>query len=745
MKSLSLAGIELRRLGGERMVRAAMVVVALVPLLYGVLYLWAFWNPYGSLDKLPVALVNSDKAATVDGTTISAGEDLAAELLDRGTFGWHEVSLAEATAGLKDGRYYMALEIPQEFSANLGTANSQHPVRARLRVVNHESSNMLASQIGGRVFTEIRAAASASASHGYLEKIFVGFDDARGGLVDAAAGADTLAEGLAQARDGADALAVGSADAARGAGTLAGGLAKLRSGASAADAGARKVASGSDALSEGLSDASSGARKLRGGAEQVAGGAGELASGAEKLSAGGDSLAASADKLAAGAAQVDAGVDAALAQMATAVGGSAQVRDGAAGVDSLLKAYAAAHPEAASDPTFAQALGTAGAVKAGSASLAEGLAGAAAKGPALAGGAQQVADGSSALAAGVQQLAGGLAEASAGAKKLAGGADTVASGSRQLSAGVGTAASGSRDLAAGAGALAAGTAKLSAGTGDAATGAGSLAVGLRRLDDGAGALAAGLAPAVSGSRELASGLTAGSRDLPALSPAAQAANATMMSDPVALDVERMGEVVNYGTGFAPYFIPLALWVGALMAYFIVRPLPQRALASGASARAAAFAGFWPAAALGVVQAIILVAVLHFGLGLEPVAPGVLYAFAILSALSFIAVLQFLAAALGSAIGKLVSIALLMLQLTSAAGTFPIETVPRFFQAIHPWLPMTYVVSGMRQAISGGDMHVLALDALALVGFAAVALMGTWLTARRQQVWTMERLRPSFEL
>jgi len=223
------------------------------------------------------------------------------------------------------------------------------------------------------------------------------------------------------------------------------------------------------------------------------------------------------------------------------------------------------------------------------------------------------------------------------------------------------------------------------------------------------------------------------------------ANAKMMSDPVTLDTERMGEVVNYGTGFAPYFIPLSLWVGALVTYFLFRPLPERALASGASPLVAAFAGFWPAALIGTTQAIVLVGVLEVALGLDPVSPLALYGFAILSAVCFIAVLQFLSAALGSAVGKLVAIVILMLQLTSAAGTFPIEMVPGFFQAIHPLLPMTYVVSGLRQAISGGDLSALAIDALALVGFAAVALLGTWVTARRKQVWTMGRLHPAIEL
>ena len=745
MRSLNLAGIELRRLTGERMARAALAVIALVPLLYGVLYLWAFWDPYTLLDKLPVALVNADKAVTVDGTRISAGDDLTDKLLERGTLGWHEVSLHDAEKGLADGRYYMALEIPEGFSANLGTANSAHPVRARLRVVDHESANMLATQIGGRVFTEVRAAAAASASRSYLDKIFVGFGDARGGLVDAAAGADDLASGLAEARDGSAALAAGERTAAAGASALAGGLAKLDDGAQAADGGARKVASGTESLSVGLGSARQGAAQVAAGADELAGGAGALAAGSEQLAAGGDTLAASAEKLASGASALEGGVNAAIARIGTAVDGSAQVRDGAAGVDGLLRAYVEAHPEAASDPVLAQALGTAAAVKAGSAQLAVGLADAKAKAPELSSGSAQVAGGAGALEAGARKLADGLAASSAGAQQLAGGAGALVAGSGRLAAGVSATARGSRKLAAGASTLSGGTRKLAAGTGDAASGASALAGGLARLDDGARTLASGLAPAASGSRELADGLTVGAAALPSFSAGERDANAEMMSDPVALETTRMNPVPNYGTGFAPYFIPLALWVGALMAYFIVRPLPERALAHGASARTAAFAGFWPAAGIGVVQAVVLIAVLQLGLGLDPVSPLALYSFAIVSALSFVAVLQFLSAALGSAIGKIASIVLLMLQLTSSAGTFPIETVPGFFQAINPLLPMTYVVSGLRQAISGGDLRALALNAAVLAGFGAAALLGTVLTACRRRVWTMERLRPVFEL
>jgi putative membrane protein len=140
----------------------------------------------------------------------------------------------------------------------------------------------------------------------------------------------------------------------------------------------------------------------------------------------------------------------------------------------------------------------------------------------------------------------------------------------------------------------------------------------------------------------------------------------------------------------------------------------------------------------------MLAVLRTALGLQAVEPLALYLFAILAAIVFAAILQFLSATFGPA-GKLLSVALLMLQLTSAAGTFPIQTAPRFFQTLSPWLPMTYVVAGMRQAISGGDLRVLAGCAAALAAFGLLAICGTTLTAARRRVWTMDRLRPRLEL
>src|SRR3954471_2581748 len=112
MKVLTLAGMELRRFLGGRLTAAALAVLAVVPLLYGALYLYAFWDPYGRLNHIPAALVVEDRTATAsDGSTVHAGQDLAKELTDRQIFDWHVVDESAAEKGLESGKYQISLRI----------------------------------------------------------------------------------------------------------------------------------------------------------------------------------------------------------------------------------------------------------------------------------------------------------------------------------------------------------------------------------------------------------------------------------------------------------------------------------------------------------------------------------------------------------------------------------------------------------------------------------------------------------
>ena len=296
----------------------------------------------------------------------------------------------------------------------------------------------------------------------------------------------------------------------------------------------------------------------------------------------------------------------------------------------------------------------------------------------------------------------------------------------------------------GAGQVAAGAAKLHTGLGTAETGATALDAGVGKLQTGAEDLDGGMYKLVDGSGELAGGLHDGARKVPDYDKQDRDQRTGVMADPVQLASRDLHHAPNYGTGFAPYFIPLSLWVGAMVAYMLIPPMNRRALAAGASSWRIAFAGWLPVAAVGVLQVGALMAVLHWAIGLRMARAAGTIGFLFLVAACFAAIVQWLNARFGPA-GRILVLALLMLQLTSAGGTYPVQTSPGFFNAIHPFLPMSYVVEALRRLITGGGLGPVWSACAVLAGFTAAALALTALSARRRQVWTLDRLHPELSL
>lgn len=702
MRSVRLGWLEIKRLLRRRLVRAALLAIVLVPLLYGALYLWAFWDPYGRVDQMPVALVNLDRPAQVDGEVVDVGKSLTASLRESSVFDWEAASPSQAAQGLEDGTYYLSVTIPSDFSARLASVTVEDPRPAAIQVALNPASNYLASTIGRRVLSEVRAAAAQGVAADYFDRIFVGLSDVQGQVQEAADGADRLSSGLAKAADGGSALASGLGSAEDGSWALATGLGSLGDGSGQLAGGATEVADGAGTLAGSLVAATEGAQDL-------ASGGGDLASGARSL--------------AGGASQVSDAVREAVAQVSEAASASSQLSAGADDVLQALEAIAAANPALASDPTFQAALAGSQQLAAGVGDLAGGLASAGPQGRELVAGAQQ-------LAAGTRDLAEGAASLGTGASRLATGLARATDGASRLAAGAGTVAEGAAELQRGA-------ARAEAGSAD-------LSDGLVRLSAGADRLGSALVAASGGSQELWTGLAQGASAIPAYDDADRQQHAETMSNPVLLSTSEVRSVPNYGTGLSPYFIALGLWVGAVLAFYLLRPLAGRILSSALPNRAVALSGFWAGALVVALQAVILVTVVVAALGLSPANTVALYAFTVLAALSFAAIVQWLVAAFGS-VGKFLAIALLMLQVTSAAGTFPIETAPAFFRAISPLLPMTHVIIGLRQAISGGDMAALGRAALLVAAYGLAGLVLTTLTVRRNRQWRMERLHPALEI
>jgi putative membrane protein len=321
----------------------------------------------------------------------------------------------------------------------------------------------------------------------------------------------------------------------------------------------------------------------------------------------------------------------------------------------------------------------------------------------------------SSLRAGFTQLQSGINDLDTGAGSLSTALnDQILPGSTSLSQGLGQLSSGSN--------------ALGQGISSAYSGTKSLVNGLANVTSGSQSLDTGISSARTGAEQLGKELSTGAQEAirknnvsltDKLSP--------MMSNPVVLDDESINKVANYGTGFSPYFIPLALWVGSLVLFLVIKVNKKKL--TDIKPHEYFASKFITLAKIGTLQAVILDLVLIFALGLKPLSYITFFAFTILISWCFLAILELFVATLQDG-GKFLGIVLLMLQLTSASGTYPVQTSPAFFQAINPYLPMTYAVKGLREIISGGNTHNIILAFMYLLIFVVVFLAILLLSSKR---------------
>jgi putative membrane protein len=271
-----------------------------------------------------------------------------------------------------------------------------------------------------------------------------------------------------------------------------------------------------------------------------------------------------------------------------------------------------------------------------------------------------------------------------------------------------------------------------------ASGNAQLASGIAKLDDGAQQLK-------SGSAELATKLSEGAKQVPNWTNQQKDAVADTIGGPVQLETSHENAAPNFGTGMAPFFLTLALFFGALVLWMILRPLQSRAIAAEVLPIRVALSSYLPAAVIAMFQAVILYCVVRFGLGMHVVHPASMLAFMILVSFAFVAATQAINALVGPAVGRVLIMALLMLQLVSAGGMYPVETTSKPFQFLHRFDPMTYGVNGLRQLILGGIDSRLWQAIVVLIGIWALAMLISCLSARRDQLWNLDRLIPAIKM
>jgi putative membrane protein len=423
--------------------------------------------------------------------------------------------------------------------------------------------------------------------------------------------------------------------------------------------------------------------------------------------------------------------------------------------------------------------------------LADGASTAASGASQLSTGASSLADGTASLASGAhqvqsgaQQVAAGAAQVAAGNRTLAGYADRAGSAVQQATdtlprvrqdiadtlaaqglspaeiddvlakldplgdrlrdgnAKVQSAVGQVDQLAAGAQQVASGAAQVESGATQVAAGADGAASGAAQVRDGAASLSSGLSTLAGGTAQLRDGLADGVAQIPDSSAELRSAQAKTIADPVKVESGALAAAGDYGAGLAPFFAALAGWIGIYALFLIVKPVSRRAVTALRTPVRVTVAGWLTPAVLGGIQMVGLFGVLALALGFGFANPLGTLGVMVVASFTYAAIILALNVWLGS-VGQFLGLVLMVLQLVTAGGTFPWQTLPGPLAALHHVLPMGYVVDAMRQLMYGGDLSRAGTDLIVLatwmLGALVVAAIGvTRMTHRR----TLRDLQPS---
>ena len=776
--------------------RAALIIgVLIIPLMYSYFYLNAFWDPYQRLDKVPVAVVNLDEGAVINGEERNLGDEIVDKLKDEKELDFNFTGAKRAKAGVLGNDYYASITIPKNFSSDAATVGEDtEKLHGEIIYRANQRRNYLAAQILENAMPKIKESVNSK-----IDKQIVGTISDKVKEVPEQLG--TLDDGLAKLDNGAGQLKDGTARLSNGANVLSQGISKLNGNVPALKKGASKLNGGAAKLNKGMKKITGNSKALNDGASQVAGGAGslkdgvasytngvsqakdgasELTNGIKQFTGGVEQLATGAEKLDSGLNKVKGGVDQMNQKVSAAKSkldqeasdealdqldqGAAVVSDGLTklnngfvvdGDGSLMQAidaYKAGQinrdalvskltdiktnigklvPVASSLNSGVNSLtggmrtvkGNIGELQAGLGQLKTGLGDSKTPGETVMYGSAQIKNGlselqgnSSALNEGASKLGTGLDTLSSNNNKLNSGASQLAEGSKSLESGVNKYTKGVGSAQKGAGQLADGTSQLQgklpvlvSGVNQLDNGGKQLADGAGTLNEGTGKLKVGIGTASDG---VSTAIGKANTEVKKLDGLAEYAK-----EPVKTKTEYVQPVANYGSAFAPYFMGLSLWVGGLLIFFglyfdysrRIRMLSQES--TRVIARALAFGAV--SVGQGILLAFVIKSVLHIAVR----NPFALYWSSILVAMTFTAIIMFCIVNLKD-IGKFLVMLLLILQLTSCAGTFPIETQNAFFRAINPFLPMTYSTQLFKEAISGTMGTNAANSALILLSFFA---------------------------
>lgn len=724
-----------------------MIGVALIPALYNLSFLGSMWDPYGNVDNLPVAVVNQDKSSTLNNQTLSIGDDMVDSMSKNKALDYHFVSEKKAEEGLENGDYYMVITLPKDLSEKAASLLTDDPEKLTINYQTTVGRSFVASKMSESAMTKLKDTVSKNITTTYTKAVFKSMSSLQDGLQEASDGGNELLSGSKQLESGSQTItdnlntaASGSQTLADGTATLSSGLTTYTNGVSTLASGANELNSNSAALISGiaqLKESSTQVQRLVDGANSLTDGLQQLATSTtlsaeeteniQSLISGLPQLNAAIQQLNTSVSEVSSNIDTtkistALNDIASQATGilSAEEKDSSDRLAAIQATAAYQSLDASQQAELVNALNTSGNsvsqqaqqilkdAKAMQVALAA-LSSLSSKVTELQAGVSQIASQSNIALPGsvaaLTKLSAGLTKVNTvtttqlvpGSSQIASGVSTLntklSSGANELLTGATTYTNAVSQIASGANQLVANNNQLTSGASQLQSGAEALASGSSQLAAGSGTLTSGLTTLTSGLSTLSSSLTDASKQLSLVSVTNK--NAKLVSNPVSTkEIDNDSVKVN-GIGMAPYMIAVSLMVVALSTNVI--------FASSLSGRPVKNRFEWAKQKLFInglistVGSLVLYGAIQF-LGFEANYNLRTIMLIILSGWTLMALVTALVG-WDDRYGSFISLLMLLLQVGSAGGSYPIELSPKFFQVVHPYLPMSYIVSGLRQTIS----------------------------------------------
>ncbi len=660
---------EWKHLFNNKILLISMAVISFIPILYSGFFLGSIWDPYGQTKNLPVAFVNEDKGANLNGKSLNVGESVEKKLKDNHDLGWEFVSKQQADEGVNSGHFYAVVTIPSDFSQKAASITESGPQQAVINFTTTPAKNYIGSLVSNQAAAKVKSSVSEQITQAYAKGILENLDKLGIGLDTAANGASTLHDGLGRLQSGAQTYVGGVKQLAINQQSLAGGLAQLSDGSRKLQAGLGQLSNNLPTESQ-LSQLSDGMKQLQSGINQlnasVSNPSPALVAQQNKVKTDAQTLAqtmqASApDLLAAGGTLQTLGTQAAAS-------GSNSTTISLPQISNISRAF-----------TKTQTIITQTTTLLGDLQVLT----------------QQLSAQQTQLQAGVSALNNGVNQLTPNAITAFNGYNSVRFANNQLLAG---------------------SASLTNGLNEAKSGSQKLANGASLLESRSGALIDGTSQLASGADTLANKLADASNRIK-IQPTG-ATTQQQIANPVKSEMTEKGNVPNYGYALSPYVLSLSLFVGAIVLN-VIYPIRKTFSEQESAIR------WWlsKASVAGVaafMQATILMLVMVFFLGLTPEHPAHFIGAIYLTSFAYMSIVSLLVIVLDNP-GRFLAMVLLVLQLGSSEGTFPIQTANGFFQAINPLVPMTYSIRALRQAISGGlDNAFYGGSMWVLAGFLLVA-------------------------